>query len=491
MLSPWIERLRATSLRTRLTLWNTAVVVALMAVTLLSVRLAARSALYANADGELRGASREVALAIEELAGDEEKILATLRRKAVGHEERGWFLQLLTIDGTTIWKSEHCPADVANYPPTDVERMETVRQVGQYRYVRTRVDRPNMSPCLVRVGTYTTGLDESLAGLMRLLTAMAIILSVVTPIAAWWLAGRATKLLGGMLRSAERLSPTRLGDRLPVRGTPDELDLLATTINRLLDAVARHVDTQEQFVADAAHELRGPLAALQSSMEVALARGRVTPAEQDAFSDMLEAARHLSKVANDLLMLAEVGHAAKPGFHVVVDLGAVAHQSVAMFSGVAEEEGVTLSVAAKVPAAVHGDPIDLRRLTSNLLDNAIRYTPRGGSVRVQVVSAADSVILTVSDTGSGIAPRDLEHVFDRFFKADPSRTHGGGRRSSGLGLAICRSIVDTCGGTIGIESRLGQGTTVTVRLPLAAGHVPGTSADWSTPAPPKPQPAGN
>ena len=224
-------------------------------------------------------------------------------------------------------------------------------------------------------------------------------------------------------------------------------------------------------------------------MEVALARGRVTPAEQEALSDMLEAARHLSKVANDLLMLAEVGHAPKPGHHVVVDLGAVAHQSVAMFSGVAEEEGVELSATATAPAAVHGDPIDLRRLTSNLLDNAIRYTPPGGSVRMQVIAAADAAILTVSDTGSGIAPRDLEHVFDRFFKADPSRTHGGGRRSSGLGLAICRSIVDTCGGTIGIESRLGQGTTVTVRLPLAVGQVPDTPADRTSPVPPKPQPA--
>lgn len=489
MLSPWIDRLRTTSLRTRLTLWNSAVTVALMAVTLLSVRLAARSALYAHADAELRGASREVALAIEELASDEEKILATLRRKAAGHEERGWFLQLLTMDGETIWKSDHCPADVANYPPTDIERMETVRQVGQYRYVRTRVDWVHGSPYLVRVGTYTTGLDESLSGLMQLLTVMAAVLSVITPIAAWWLAGRATKPLGSILRTAERLSPTRLGDRLPVRGTPDELDLLAKTINGLLDAVARHVDTQEQFVADAAHELRGPLAALQSSMEVALARGRVTPAEQEAFSDMLEAARHLSKVANDLLMLAEVGHSVKPGHDVAVDLGAVAHQSVAMFSGVAEEQGVALSVAATAPAAVHGDPIDLRRLISNLLDNAIRYTPPGGAVRVQVVSAAETAILTVSDSGSGIAPGDLEHVFDRFYKADPSRTHGGGRRSSGLGLAICRSIVHICGGTIGIESRLGQGTTVTVRLPLVAGHVPGTPADRTSPLLPRPQPA--
>ena len=300
-----IERLRKTSLRTRLTLWNAAVVILLTATTLLAVRFAARKALYADADAELRAACREVALAIQELGGDEAPIVAELRRKVASHEERGWFLQLLASDGTTIWKSDHCPAEVANYPPADVERAETIKQVGQFRYVRTRVDRTTGPAYLVRLGTYTTGLDESLAGLIRLLTTVGIGLSLITPLAAYWLAGRATKPLGSMLHIAERLSPTRLADRLPVRGTSDELDLLARTINGLLDRVARHVEAQEQFVADAAHELRGPLAGLQGALEVAAARPDATQAEQDELYDMLEAARHLSKVANDLLLLAE------------------------------------------------------------------------------------------------------------------------------------------------------------------------------------------
>jgi len=250
-----VERLRATSLRTRLTLWNTVVVILLTTITLLIVRFSARSALYADCDAELRAASREIALAVQELSGDEARLVAEMRRKVVSHEERGWFLHLLTADGTTVWKSDHCPADVVNYPPVDVEQVEVVGQVGHYHYARTRIDRPSGQSYLVRVGTYTTGLDESLAVLMRLLTAMGFGLSLITPFAAYWLAGRATKPVGSMLRTAERLSPNRLSDRLPVRGTDDELDLLARTINGLLDRVARHVETQEQFVADAAHEL--------------------------------------------------------------------------------------------------------------------------------------------------------------------------------------------------------------------------------------------
>lgn len=471
MHSPLIEWIRATSLRTRLTLWNTAVVILLTTVTLLIVRFSARSALYADCDAELRAASREIALAVQELSGDAAPLVAELRRKAASHEERGWFLHLLTPDGATVWKSDHCPADVLNYPPKDVKQVEVVRQVGHYRYVRNRIDRDSGPSYLVRVGTYTTGLDDSLAGLIRLLTGMGLGLTLITPFAAYWLAGRATQPMGAMLRTAERLSPSRLGDRLPVRGTSDELDLLARTINGLLDSVAQHVDKQEQFVADAAHELRGPLAALQSSMEVALARDDLPLDQQETLSDMLDAARHLSKVANDMLLLAESGNPAEPHDHLVIDLTLVARQAVAMFSGVAEERGITLTISADQPAETLANPVDLRRLLSNLLDNAIRFTPPGGAVEVRTVAAGETVTLEVADTGMGIAPRDLEHVFDRFFKADPARTHGSGIRSGGLGLSICRSIADSCGGTIGIASRVGEGTTVTVRFPAASPSV--------------------
>lgn len=472
MLSPLIRRLRGTTLRTRLTLWNTAVVIVLTTLTLFVVRFTARSALYADADAELRAASREIALAVLELGGAEEPIVAELRRKASSHEERGWFLHLLTADGTTVWKSDHCPDDVVNFPPADIDLVEAVRQVGHYRYVRTRADRASGPAFLVRVGTYTTGLDESLAGLIRLLTVMGVVLTLITPIAAYWLAGRATTPLGTMLRTAERLSPKRLGDRLPVRGTHDELDLLARTINGLLDSVARHVDRQEQFVADAAHELRGPLAALQSSMEVALARDDLSADQHETYSDMLEAAKHLSKVANDLLILAEAGHDVEPRQFPAVDVATVARQAVAMFTGVAEDRGIGLHIQADGAATARCDPDDLRRVVSNLLDNAIRFTSPGGVVEVQVVATGPTTTLTVSDTGTGIAPGDLERVFDRFFKADPARTHGAGTRSGGLGLAICRSITESHGGTISITSQVGAGTTVTVRLPVESPPPP-------------------
>ncbi|MFM7242949.1 MAG: sensor histidine kinase [Planctomycetaceae bacterium] len=458
------DLLRALPLRTQLTAWNAAVVILLSAAMLVVVQYAGRGMLYSQADAELRGAANEAALAIREYGGDEQAIVAAIRRKEQTNAERGWFLHLLTANGMTIWQSDHCPAEVSLYPPTDLDRAETVRQVGPYRYVRVRVDLSTGVSYLVRVGNYTTGLESSLRRLILLLTAVGIAMSLVAPVVAWWLAERATKPVRSMLTTAGLLSPTRLGDRLPVRGTHDELDLLAVTINGLLDAVARHVERQERFVADAAHELRGPLAALQGTMEVALARDDLTPDQQDTLSDMLEAARHLSKVANDLLVLAETGSLPKI-CRATSDLAAIADQTVAMFSGAAEERGITLSIDAGSPIVARGDAVELRRLVSNLLDNAIRFTPPGGRIEVRVAAASDGAILSVKDTGAGIASRDLARVFDRFFKTDPARSHTLGRRSGGLGLAICRSIAESCGGTIGIESQVGKGTTVTVRLP--------------------------
>jgi len=486
MRSRLTDRLRATSLRTRLTIWNAAVVLLMTAATLVAVRLAAKSALYADADAELRAATREVALAVRDLDPDESAVVAEMRRKAESHEERGWFMHLLTEDGDSVWTSDHCPETVASFPPAQLDREENVVQLGHYRYVRLRIPRSGQPAYHVRLGTYTTGLDESLNGLLRLLFVVGGVLSLLAPLVAYWLAVRATRPVADILETAQRLSPTRLSDRLPTRGTEDELDRLSSTINGLLDDVAEHMERQEHFVADAAHELRGPLAALQSSLEVSAAQRGIPREQEERLADMLEATRHLSKVANDLLILAETGRAKGPAVAAPVDVAMIARQAVAMFSGVAEDRDITLSLEVGDPVMAVGDPGDLRRLVSNLLDNAIRFTPEGGRVTVAVTETPPPTIrrvaLSVADTGMGIAQRDLDHVFDRFFKVDPSRTHGASRRSGGLGLAICKSIAESCGGTIAIASELGMGTTVTIRLqPDAQARPP---AQAPRPAPP-------
>ena len=336
------ERLPWGTLRVRLAIWNTVVVLAMTVAALLATRVAAKATLTDAVDQELRGGLQEAVLALRELLPDLDAVIAEMQRKAFSHEDRGWFIQMVTEDGTQVWRSRYCPDAVANFPPSRLDRVENIVQVGPYRYVRLRIAQPGQPVFHVRVGTSTTGLDASLAGLVRVLVGVGIVLCCLTPLAGWWLAVRATRPVSDILRTADRLRPTRLMDRLPIRGTDDELDHVARTINRLLDDVAAHVDRQQEFVADAAHELRGPLAAIQSRIEVTLSHDRSSSEYHEALADVLEEARSLAKLANDLLLLAESATADLPVPQMTVDLAALARQAVSMFVAVAEDRGVTL-----------------------------------------------------------------------------------------------------------------------------------------------------
>ena len=470
MPSRLFNRIPWATLRVRLTIWNTAVVLLVSLAALLAVRIGAKAALYREADAVLRGEVNEVAIALRDLYPNTDAVVGELRRKAAGHEERGWFTQLLKDNGETIWKSDSCPKEVATWP-VDRERLENLVQVGGYRFARRRITDPVDEPFHVRIGMATAYLDDDINTLARLLLPVAVGLSLLTPLVGYWLALRATKPVAEILRTAEQLKPTRLGDRLEVQGTQDELDRLSLTINRLLDQVAGYVERQQQFVADAAHELRGPLAAMQSSLEVAISQNRTADDYRETLADVLEEARHLSKLSNDLLLLAETGDGTRDRPRGRVDLTAIARQTIAMFGGVAEERSVGLVLEAPTTGVqLPGDASQLRQVCGNLLDNAIRFTPNGGKVTMAVVPDDDGThaVMTVTDTGCGITPEHLGRVFDRFYKADASRTHSDATRSGGLGLAICRSIVERHGGTIAVASMPSLGTTFTLRLPTVA-----------------------
>ncbi len=451
------------SLRFRLAFWNTVGLLLLGAGTLVGLR----QGLYLTLSRELNRLTVEDATGLasrlaERPIQDSATLAAGLNRKARSCADRNYFGQVLRPDGTVLAESETAPSPPLDWPaePTDVPF-----DLAEYRVVQRTVRSLGGSPLTVRVGSSTRlFVTDDVTTLTRVIVLAGVAILLVAPPAGYWLAGRATRPLQSIIATTERLRPGALAERLPLRGTGDELDQLSETINGFLDRLAGHLSRQRDFVANSAHELRSPLAALRTSVEVALQRGR-TPAEyQELLADVVEEVAALSGLVNQLLLLAE-GDAERlrPG-DGVVPLADVAARAVDMFQGVAEQRGVSLSIARTNPVAVRGDPAHVRQVVHNLLDNAIKFTPGGGRIEVEVGPGAPGrAELRVRDTGIGIDPADLPHVFDRFFRADRSRSREAG--GTGLGLSICQTIVTAYGGRLSVNSTHGKGTTVTVDLP--------------------------
>jgi len=245
--------------------------------------------------------------------------------------------------------------------------------------------------------------------------------------------------------------------------------------------VERSIEQMRRFMADAAHELRTPLTVLRSRAEVALQRPRDASEYVAALGGMEREAERLGRIVDDLLMLARADAGERPIQRRRVFLDDVTLDAAEAARAVAERRSVRLEVDQFDEAAIDADPALLRQLVIILLDNAIKFTAAGGVVRMGVRASPTRATLTVSDTGVGIAPDQLPHVFDRFYRGDPARTREGEgvpstSEGAGLGLSIARWIADEHGAELQIESQPGKGTVVTVRFSLSASGAPATTS---------------
>jgi signal transduction histidine kinase len=304
-----------------------------------------------------------------------------------------------------------------------------------------------------------------------LLLAGAVLL-ILAPAVGYWLAGQVTSPLTRIIATTARLRADNPDDRLPLRRTGDELDQLSATINGLLDRIAADLAHSRDFVANAAHELRSPLTAIQSAVEIALNQERTPEEYGELLGEIAEVSNHLRVLVNQLLLLAESDSGPLNLKKDAVRLDHVVEKAVSMFQGVAEHEQIELTALRLAAVTVLGNEAHLRQVVNNLLDNAIKFNRPGGQVRVELRAnaAAGEATLLVSDTGPGIAPEDLPRVFDRFYQVDKSRRRETHARGTGLGLSICQSIVRAHLGAIAAESTPGQGSRFTVVLPLFMPH---------------------
>jgi heavy metal sensor kinase len=314
--------------------------------------------------------------------------------------------------------------------------------------------------------------DKVIRNFTRNYFALIPMVIVLSGLLGWFLAGRALEPVNSVADAAQRITHSNLDVQIPARNAGDELDRMIEAFNHMMTRLNRSFEQIRQFSTDVSHELRTPLTVVRGQLEVAMFTAQTVEQYREAMADALEGVERLSNIVRALLMLSQ----AESGQLVLqkheMDLSGLVRDLVDQHQIPAEAQGVHLSV--ELPddrpgsCMLNADRIQIERLVSNLLGNAIKYTPAGGLVKVSLVPRFDHVNLIVEDTGVGISQEHLPHIFDRFYRvpsADPDK-------GLGLGLSFVAWIAKAHGGAVTVESKLQEGTRFTVLLPVGRWSMP-------------------
>lgn len=326
-------------------------------------------------------------------------------------------------------------------------------------------------------GTYFIRLGYSLKTFQKITRRTLILLGIAIPLALMLgsyggllLANQAMRPVDRMTRAAEHIAAGDLSERVPEPARMDEMGRLAATFNYMIARLQAAFERQKQFTSDASHELRTPLAVMRGDIEITLRRERSAEEYKRALTSNLEEIIRLSRLVEDLLTLAR-GDTGRIELRCEpVDLNDVCRRMAEYIAPLADQRDQTLIYepprgAETAPVMISADTLRIKQLLLNLLDNAIKYTERRGRVALGLKTEGRVAVITVADTGRGIPPEDLPHIFERFFRRS-AKTADRTAAGFGLGLSIVKWIVDSHGGRIEAKSEVGKGTEFIVRLPL-------------------------
>lgn len=295
--------------------------------------------------------------------------------------------------------------------------------------------------------------------------AMAVALLAAVGIAGYWLTGGAFRAIDRVVVRARGIGDTNLGERLPHPGTDDEIGRLVDTLNAMLARLETAFDTQRRFTADASHELRSPLSRLRAEIEITLRHPRERDEYLEALRSCLEEAERLTRLTDELLLLARLDAAQERAPTDPVALATVVDWVVGHMTPVADARRIVLAVEASPHAVVRMASGQVALVLNNLVGNALKFSPSQGVVTIRAAVDGEEVVLSVSDTGPGIAPDEFTKIFERFYRG--SSTRAADVDGTGLGLALARSIVQAHGGRIAASNLPDGGALFSVRLPLA------------------------
>ena len=474
---------RPSTLRGRLTLWYTGILTATLALLgAISVVLLDRG-LRNNIDDSLNSVARTIAESVRRPASFGYDIEDSLQG-LLGPELAERFFQLLDPFGRL--DPRVAPPGRSRLPlsPTAHQNAERGQPTWEtvvirpgsnkpFRLLTLPVVRNGATVNIVQVAMSLENVDAARSRFLLVLLILAPVALAASALGGWFLARRALTPVDAMVVAARRIEAEDLSNRLPALPSDDELGRLATVLNDMLARLEQSFGAVRRFSADAAHELRTPLTIIKGEIEVAL-RSSQDPAEiRQALRSCLEEVDRLNALMEDLLLMARMDAKALSAPASLVNLTDVVQEAAPALTELAIRAENHCTVVATAPLWVHGYESLLFRLVFNLAENAIKYTPRRGTIDVTLEQQGSAAVLQVKDNGAGIAAEAQQHIFDRFYRGDPSREGNG----TGLGLALVRSIAELHHGQISVSSTLGQGSCFRVVLPRTAAPLSSAPQD--------------
>ena len=463
------------SVRARLTLWYVSVLAAILVAVIVLIYVLLARALYSRIDDGLRAI---VQVAITSLGNDlheGQSFDDAARSTATELASRQNLLAIYDGRGRLLAEAGREDDIVIPLPPAeeitpDDERLDTIVETDdlddRHRLAsrRVRVDAFD-ADYIVVAGTSLEPTDEELESLRNILLYLVPLSLIVAGFGGWFLAGRTLAPIVAMATQAGQIGAANLAERLPIANANDELGRLAATFNDLLARLETSLGQQRQFMADASHELRTPLNTARTAASVALQQASRGEAEyREALAIIEQETARLSRIVDDMFTLARADAGRYPVRSTPMYLDELLDEVIRALRVLSATRGVSIHAEAQRPAPFTGDEDLIRRLILNLLDNAFRHAPSGSTVRVALDTAGDHYAISVSDDGPGVPDESRDRIFERFFRADASRSSGSG--GAGLGLALARWIAQAHGGDVTLAASSRLGSTFVITLPV-------------------------
>jgi two-component system, OmpR family, heavy metal sensor histidine kinase CusS len=458
--------MKAPGIRLRLTAWYSLILVLSLCLFGSGAYFAMKGSIRATVNAELRQRLEGVRQIIDEDAPHGPPALEDELREYADGLGQGGLVRVADGGGHAFFASRGLETPPENTRGRKASLPFKIEINGEeFRVLRETIQVSGV-PYDVTVGNSIKDFDRALARFRLALYAAVPVFLLLATFGGYWLSRSALAPVDEITRAARSIGAQDLARRLTVPRTCDELERLASTLNEMLARLDASFQRITQFTADASHELRTPVSVMRTSAELALRKPRTDSEYRESLSQILHESEKVSQLIEQLLLLARADASATSIPMQRLDATEPLCEACFQARPAAEAKRVAFHENLSAQACyVVGDAVSLERLFRILLDNAVKYTPSGGQIEVHLSTRDNFAIVEVRDTGIGISPEDMPHIFDRFYRADRARTRESG--GIGLGLAIGRWIAEAHHGEIQVESGHSQGSTFRVRFPLS------------------------